>query len=90
MTPSDQLRANLIAVHAIEEGETFDKELARQAITSSDLDMIVCRAPDGWPAGKCCMFGRLFLWAYHEDLNGKPWKPKPRATETQRQAKGIA
>ncbi len=88
MTPSDQLRANLLAVHALDEHEPFTKELARSAIVGSDLDMIVCKSPDGWPAGKCCMFGRLYIWTYREHLDGKPLKA--RATETQRQAKGMA
>lgn len=87
MTPADQLRANLIAVHAIEESEPFTKELARQAIISSDLDLIVCAKPDGWPAGKCAMFGRLFAFTYREHLDGRPIKTRP--TETERRAKGV-
>jgi len=80
MNAEHQLRANLIAVHAIGPNESFDKELARNAILSSDLEMIVCARPDGWPQGTCAMFGRLFQWTYHETLAGKAWKPKKAAT----------
>lgn len=76
MDAEQQLRANLIAVHSLDATDPFDKEVARKAILSSDLEMIVCARPDGWPQGVCAMFGRLFQWTYHETLAGKAWKPK--------------
>jgi hypothetical protein len=87
VTPEQQLRRNLIAVHAIEESEPWSQELARRAIVGSDLDMIVCKPPEGWPHGKCAMFGRLYAATYRVHLDGRP--VKARATETQRQAKGL-
>jgi hypothetical protein len=76
MSAETHLRSQLIAVHAVEPAETFTKELARQAIVGSDLAMIVCARPDGWPAGKCAMFGRLYAWTYGETLAGKPLKER--------------
>lgn len=89
MTPEQQLRANLIAVHALEESEPFSKDLARKAIVSSELDMIVCRGPTGWLVSErgCCTFKRLYQVVWRETLEGRPLKQ--RVTETERKAKGI-
>jgi hypothetical protein len=88
LSPNESaLRDALVRALAVEPDEPWSKELARSAIVGSDLDAICCRAPEGWPAGKACMFGRLFVWTYREHLDGRPWKP--RATETERRAKGL-